>query len=128
MTDEIGIGNQHAGRMLVSFEDPYRLAGLDEQSFVIVEALQRRDDGVVGLPTAGGAASPAIDDEVAGALGDFFVEIIHQHAHGGFLLPTLAGNRIAAWRTDGCVSGLGYLGFYRHGVMVVLWGEGGQIS
>ncbi len=78
---------------------------------------------MVGLPTAGGAAGSTVDDEVARALGDFFVEIVHQHAHGSFLLPAFAGNRIAARGADGRVGGGGDFGFYRHEVMVVVWGE-----
>ena len=123
VADEIRVRDQHARRVFVGLENADRLAGLHEQSFVVVEALERGDDGVVGLPTAGGAAGAAIDDEVARALGDFFVEIVHQHAHGGFLLPAFAGNRIAARGADGRVGGLGDFGFNRHEVMVVVWEE-----
>jgi hypothetical protein len=76
-------------------------AGLDQQGLVVVELFQRCDDGVVGLPAARGAAGSAVDDQILGALGDFFVEVVHQHAHGGFLLPAFAGDLIAARGADG---------------------------
>ena len=69
---------------------------------------------MVGLPTAGCAAGSAIDDQIARALGDFFVEIVHQHAHGGFLLPAFAGNAVAAGGADRRVGGLGDFCFDRH--------------
>jgi hypothetical protein len=54
------------------------------------------------------------------AFGNFLVEIIHQHAHGGFLLPALAGNLGSARGADGSVGCGGNFGFNRHGLMVVL--------
>ena len=51
---------------------------------------------MVALPIAGGAAGSAVDDEVLRALGDLFVEVVHQHAHGGFLGPSFAGELVAA--------------------------------
>ncbi len=32
----------------------------------------------------------AIDDQIVGSLGHLRIEVIHQHAQGGFLLPALA--------------------------------------
>ena len=93
-------------------------AGLHEQRLVIVKILESGDDGAIGFPTAGRASGSSIDDEIFGTLGDFFVEIVHQHAHGGFLLPTFACDLIAArrangrWSLDFCFNG--------HRVMLVL--------
>src|SRR3954454_18585010 len=34
-------------------------------------------------PRGGGAAGPAVDDQVLRALGDLGIEVVHQHAQGG---------------------------------------------
>jgi hypothetical protein len=51
---------------------------------------------VICLPTARRASRAAIDDKILGTLGNVRVEIVHQHAHGSFLLPAFAGDLIAA--------------------------------
>jgi hypothetical protein len=73
---------------------------------------------VIAIPVSRGFAGAAIDHEIARALADFFVEIIHQHAHGGFLLPTFAGELVTTRRVNGSVGG----GFSvnRHTQMVLL--------
>src|SRR5262249_29701146 len=38
----------------------------------------------------------AIDDQLAGVLGDLRVEVVHEHPHGGLLRPPLARQRGAA--------------------------------
>jgi hypothetical protein len=39
-----------------------------------------------------GATAAAVDDEVLRALGDLGIEVVVQHAKGGFLDPALAGD------------------------------------
>jgi hypothetical protein len=59
-----------------------RLARLDEQSLVLLEPLQRRDDPVEALPVAGRPADAAIDDQLLRRLGDAGIEIVLKHADG----------------------------------------------
>ncbi len=122
MADEIGIRDEHARRVIVRLEYANRLAGLHQQRLVVVKLLQRFDDGAIGFPTARGASGSAIDDEIFGALGDFFVEVVHQHAHGSFLLPAFASDLIAAGRANGG-GGLDF-GFDGHREMLVVPIEG----
>ena len=114
VADEVGVADQNAGRVVVGAEDADRLARLHQQGLVVVERAQGIDDGVVAIPIAGGAAGAAVDDEVLRALGDLFVEIVHQHAHGGFLSPAFAGELVAARSLDRRVGRAGCVGGYRH--------------
>jgi hypothetical protein len=77
----------------MSAEHADRLAALDEQRLVVLETAQGRDDRVERLPAARCSPRPAINDEIVRTLGDFGIEIVHQHAQRGFLLPALAGQR-----------------------------------
>ena len=77
------------------------LAGLDEKRFVIFQRAEGSDDGVKTFPIARGFAGAAIDDEIVGTLGDFGIEIVHEHAQRGFLLPAFAGKLRAARRANG---------------------------
>ena len=82
-----------------------RLAGLDEERLVVLEAAQRGDDRVERFPRARGAARAAVDDQIVGPLGDLRIEVVHQHAQRGFLRPSLAGERRAARRADVAAEG-----------------------
>src|SRR5690348_9331546 len=89
------------------------LAGLDEESFVVFKTAKRLYDGVKTFPVARRFAASAIDDQILWALADFGIEIVHQHAESGFLLPAFAGNLRAARRAlrrIGCVIFYGELG------------------
>jgi hypothetical protein len=77
-----------------------RLAGLDEERFVVLEAAQRRDDRVECLPRSRGAARAAVHDQVVWTFGDCRVQIVHEHPQGGFLRPPFAGDDGAARRAD----------------------------
>ena len=81
---EVGVGDEHPGRVLVGAERADRLARLDEQGLVFLEPFQCFDDLVEALPVARGAADPAIDDQVLRILGHLVVEIVHRHSHRGF--------------------------------------------
>ncbi len=100
VADEIGIGDEHARGVIVSLEDTDWFARLHQQRLIVRQILQRLDDGAEGFPTARGASGSAVDDEVFGALGDLLVEVVHQHAHGSFLLPSFAGDLVTARRAN----------------------------
>ena len=104
VADEIGIGDKHARSVGVRAKNTDGLAGLDQESFVIFERTERGDDGVVGTPIASGFAAAAVDDQVFGLFGDFGIEVVHQHAQGGFLLPAFAGKSCAAGGADRLVA------------------------
>ena len=85
--DQVRVGDQHARGVRVGAEHPDRLARLDEERLIILQPGEGLDDPVVALPVAGGAADPAVDDQVGRPLGDLRVEVVHEHAQGGFGLP-----------------------------------------
>ena len=87
----------------MSAKDGDGLAGLDEQRFVVFQRLERANNGVIAVPIAGGAAGASVNDEVLRALGNIRVEVVLQHAEGGFLGPSFAGELIAAGGFDGGV-------------------------
>ena len=97
---EVGVGDQHARRVGVGAEHADRLARLDEQGLVVLEAAQRRDDAVERLPVARRAADAAIDHELARPLGDLGIEIVHQHAQRRFGEPALGAELASARGAD----------------------------
>jgi len=99
--DEVGVRDQDARRVRVRAEDRDRLPALYQQRLVVLERAEAAHDVVEGLPIPRRAPGPAVHHEIIGALGDLGVEVVHEHAEGGFLLPPLAGDRGAARRTDG---------------------------
>ena len=124
MAHQVRIADQNARRVLVRLKDADRLARLHQQRFVVFQRLQRLDDGVVAVPIARGAAGAAIHHEVLRALGDVGVEIVHQHAHGGFLAPAFAGELIAARRFHRDIRRAGYIGADRHNSTMVAVASG----
>ncbi len=99
------VGDEHARRAGMRLEHADRLAGLDEQRFVVLEVRERADDRVVRLPVARRLARSAVDDEIVGTLGHFRIEIVHQHPQRGFLRPAFAGQRCASRRANGTGGG-----------------------
>ena len=81
---EVGIGDEHARRVLVRAEHADGLARLDEQGLVFVQPFERLDDLVEAFPVARRAADAAVDDQALRVLGDLVVEIVHQHPDRGF--------------------------------------------
>ena len=61
---------------------------------------ERGDDAVEALPVARGAADAAIDDELAGPLGNVRIEIVHQHPQRRFGQPALGVELRAARRPN----------------------------
>ena len=97
---EVGIGDQHAGRVRVGAEDAHRLAGLHQQRLVGFEPPQRRHDAVEAVPVAGGAADAAVDHELAGLLGHVGIEVVHEHAQGRLGEPAPGRERRAVRGAD----------------------------
>ena len=97
---EVGVGDQHARRVGVGAEHADRLAGLDQQRLVVLEPAQRRDDSVERLPVARRAADAAVDDELARALRDVGIEIVHQHAQRRLGEPALGAELRSARGAD----------------------------
>jgi AcrR family transcriptional regulator len=86
---EIRVGDQHSRSVPVGGKHADRLARLDEQGLVFLEALERLDDLVEALPVARRSANSAIDDQALRILGNLVVEIVHQHSDRGFGRPLL---------------------------------------
>jgi Sigma-70 region 2 len=93
-----GAVRSQARRFGVGAKNPDRFAGLNEQRFVVFKIAQGSDDGVEGGPIACGAAGAAVDDELVGLFGNLGVEVVHEHAEGGFLMPTFAGDLASTGR------------------------------
>ncbi len=93
---QVGVGDQHARRVLVGLEHRHRLARLNEQRLVVAEALELGHDRVVARPVARRLADAAVDDQLGRVLGHVRMEVVLKHAQGGFLLPALAAQRRGA--------------------------------
>ena len=106
---QVGVGDQHPGRVLVGLEHPDRLAGLHQQSLVFLEPSQHLDDLVEAGPVAGGAADAAIHHQRLGMLGHLGIQIVHQHPQRRLGEPALGGQLGAARGADhaiGIVAGI----------------------
>ncbi len=100
MRHEVGIGDQDARCIGMGLENADRLAGLDEQRFILVQCLQGRDDLVEIVPGTCRTANAAIDHEFVGVLGNVGVEIVHQHPQRRFGHPGFGVELIAARRAN----------------------------
>ena len=98
---QVGVGDQHPGRVGMRLEDAHRLAGLHEQGLVIFQFAQGPDDGVEGFPGSGCFAAPPVDDQLVRQLGYVGIEIVHQHTQGCLLQPALTAQFGSTWRTNG---------------------------
>ncbi len=103
--NEQGIGDEHARRPRVRAEDGDGFPRLHHERLVVLEAEQRRDDGVERRPAARRAPGSAVDDEIIGTFGDFRIEVVHQHSERSFLRPSFAGDRRASRRADMAAEG-----------------------
>lgn len=95
------VADEHAGRVGVCLEYADGPPGLHQHGLVIFEPLERGDDAVEILPRPGRLPGPAVDYEVFGIFGNVGIEVVHEHAQGGFLLPALAGELDSMGGTDG---------------------------
>ena len=92
MRHQVRVGDQHARRVCVGLEHADRLSRLDEQRLVGLQPPQGLDDLVEGVPVARRAADAAVNHQLARALGDIGIEVVHQHAHRRFGEPALGGD------------------------------------
>src|SRR5687767_2245677 len=93
--DEVRIREQDARGLCVGAEDAYRLARLDQQRLVGLEAFERFYDPVEALPVARGAAVAAVNDQLLGPLGDVGMQIVHQHPQRRFGEPAFCADLTA---------------------------------
>jgi hypothetical protein len=84
----------------VGAHDADRFAGLDKEGLVVLKVVERAHDRVVRFPGTGCATGAAVDDEVLGTLSHLGVEVVHEHALGGFGLPRLRGDLGSAVGAD----------------------------
>src|SRR3982751_5779445 len=66
------------------------LARLHEQRLVALEILERTHNRIECFPTARGATGTTVHDKPIRILGHVRIQIVHQHPHGCFLMPTFA--------------------------------------
>ena len=98
---QVRVGDQHAGGVLVCLENANRLAGLHQQGLVALQLGKLRNDGIEAFPVPGRLADAAIYHEVLRPLGDFRIEIIHEHAQRRLGLPAFCLQPGAGRRLDG---------------------------
>ena len=101
MRHEIGIGDQHARRIVMRAENADGFARLHEQSLIGFEPLQRRDDAVEAFPIARGAADAAIDDEFFRRSATSGSRLFISMRNGASVSQLLALSLVAA-RARGC--------------------------
>jgi hypothetical protein len=101
MRHQVRVGQQHARCVRMRAEHADRLARLDQQRFVFVQVLQRRENLIVAIPVTRSTANPAIHDQRMRMLGHFRVQIVLDHPVRGFRDPGLAGLFRAARCADG---------------------------
>jgi hypothetical protein len=100
MTYEIGIAQQYTRRVFMGAKDGHGLSGLYEQRLVSGKVRERANDGMKTFPIARRFSSAAIDDQIVRFFSDLWIQIVHQHAQGGFLLPAFAGDCGSAGRFE----------------------------
>ena len=94
------VGDQHARCPFVGAEHAHRLARLHQQSLVTAQLAQRRENAVETRPVARGAARAAVDDQLGGLLRHVRIQVVLDHAVGGFLHPAPAAELQARRRMD----------------------------
>ncbi len=98
---QVGVGDQHAWRFRSSAKNAHRPPRLHQQRFVVFERTKRAHNRVECLPASRRAAGAAVHDQLVRLFSHFRVQIVMQHAQGGFLVPALAGECAAPRRADG---------------------------
>ncbi len=94
--DEVGVRDQDARRAAVRAEHGDRLAALHEERLVVRQRAQRRDDRIERLPAPRCLSRAAVHHQLVRPLRNVGVEVVHEHAEGGLLLPSLARDGRAA--------------------------------
>ena len=88
---QMRIGDQHAWAVFECSENTDRFAGLNQQSFIIIQVFQTAHDGMVAIPVAGGLAGTAVNYQLFRFFGYLGIEIVFQHTHSRLAMPVLAG-------------------------------------
>src|SRR5580704_5535407 len=78
-------------------KDGDRLDGMNQQRLVVLKRLEALHNGVEAFPVSGGLAGAAVDHQILRALSHVGVEVVHEHAQSGFLLPAFTCEGVAAW-------------------------------
>ena len=69
---------------------------------------------MVALPVARSAARSTVNDQVLGAFGDFFVQVVLKHSQCGLLCPSFARELATAGGPSGDIAGMLHFGGYWH--------------
>src|SRR5712692_805137 len=94
------VGDEHTWRPRVRVENADRLARLDQEGLVALKPFQLADDGVERFPGTRGAAGPPVNDKLRWPLGDFRIEVVHEHPHRALLRPAKTAQLGSAGRAD----------------------------
>ena len=97
MRNEVRIRNQYSRRVRKCPENAYRFARLNKQRLVVLQVAERAHNPMKGFPTAGSPARSTVHDELPWILRNLFIEVVHEHPHRGFLMPTFARDGGPAW-------------------------------
>ena len=90
---QVGVRDEHPGRLVMGPEHTDGLSALDQQGFVVLQTAQRGDDPLVALPVSRCLPAAAVDHELLRALRDRGIEIVHEHPESRLLMPAFAGER-----------------------------------
>jgi len=71
-------------------EFPDRFSRLHKERLVIFKLAQRPDNRVERFPTSRGPACSAVNNKSIRIFGHVWIEIVHEHPHGSFLVPAFA--------------------------------------
>ncbi len=88
--DEVAVGDQDPRRADMRAKHADGLTTLNQERLIAVERPKGRNNGIERRPAPGRAARSTINNQIAGTLCHVRVEIVHKHAKGRFLLPSLA--------------------------------------
>ena len=77
MGHQIGIGNQHARGVFVSFKHAHRFSRLHQKSLVLLERFEAVNDRIKILPAARRASNAAINHQFMGIFRHAGMKIVH---------------------------------------------------
>ena len=100
LANQIGIGDENARRPFMGSEDRNRLAGLHQQRFVVLQPSKLPNNRLERVPGTRRSTGPAVHDQVVGPLGNLGIEVVHEHAQRGFLLPAPTADCGTTWRAN----------------------------
>ena len=100
MGHQIGVGDQHPGRIRMGLEHADRLPGLHQQRFVLFQFAETLKDRIKAGPIPRRPADATIHHETLGILGHLRIKIVLEHPICGLREPALAALLGASRRTD----------------------------